>query len=73
MADSLLDVFRTLVRWRRDGDEADDVEGVERGFLPSPLDLSVRVGHGGQDDEAVRELTEIEERARDYEQYGRRD
>lgn len=41
-----------------DTDEAD-----ESGFVPSPLDLSVREAHGGQDITAERELSKIREQA----------
>lgn len=73
MADSIWELYRTLVRWRRAPDGERDDEEASRGFVPSPLDLSVRIGHGGPDDDVVRELSEIEEQARDAEQYGRRD
>ena len=52
----------------RTGAEADDGSR----FVPSPLDRSVRKGHGGGDDEAARELTRVDERARRLEE-GRRD
>jgi hypothetical protein len=47
--------------------ETDEEEGRER-FVPSPLDLSVRVGHGGRDDEVARELSKIGERASEIEE-----
>lgn len=34
-------------------------------FVPSPLDLSVRVSHGGPDDEIERELSRISETAKE--------
>lgn len=43
-------------------DEEDDEESR---FIPSPLDRSVRIGHGGRDDEIERELVQIEKQARD--------
>ena len=49
------------------GREADDEGDGEHRIVPSPLDLSVRVGHGGQDDDIQRELSKIDERARDLE------
>lgn len=49
------------------GRDADDQGDGEHRFVPSPLDLSVRVGHGGQDDDIQRELSKIDERARDLE------
>ncbi|WP_049984865.1 hypothetical protein [Halobellus rufus] len=63
MIRSLWDVFLARIGNADDGDDAD--EG--RRFVPSPLDLSVRVGHGGRDDEVVRELSKIDERARELE------
>lgn len=43
-------------------------EDEESRFVPSPLDWSVRVGHGGGDDEAVRELSRVNERAQTLEE-----
>lgn len=37
-------------------------------FVPSPLDLSVRVAHGGGEDEIERELTNISEQATQLEE-----
>ena len=52
---------------RTAGDAEDDEEERHR-FVPSPLDLSVRVGHGGSDDQVQRELSKIDERARELEE-----
>lgn len=56
-------------RFRRTS--ADDEAGDESRFVPSPLDLSVRVAHGGRDDEVERELSKIEEQARAIEEHER--
>lgn len=71
MAWSLWEVFIALFGDRGDSTEE---EGEDR-FVPSPLDLSVRVGHGGNDDEGVRELSRIQENARTLEegQFGTED
>lgn len=53
---------------RFEQEEADDAEEEDSRFVPSPLDLSVRVGHGGRDDEVGRELSRINERAREIEE-----
>lgn len=58
------DVFLTLFRRDEDLGEEDD----EGRFVPSPLDLSVRVSHGGPDDEIVRELANIDEQAHELEE-----
>ena len=60
MARGLWAVFLSL--FRRSSDASDE-DGDSR-FMPSPLDLSVRVAHGGRDDEVERELSKIEEQAR---------
>ena len=39
-------------------------DGEGRRFVPSPLDLSIRVAHGGPEDDVERELSRIDERAR---------
>jgi hypothetical protein len=46
------------------GDEAD----TEDGFVPSEMDLSVRVGHGGQEDELAREIAKIQKQAEQIEE-----
>ncbi len=46
-----------------DSEEADD----DGGFVPSPLDVSVRWGHGGSASEQVRELSKIQEQANELE------
>jgi hypothetical protein len=63
MSRSLWETFLALfARMGGDG-EADENEDDSSTFVPSPLDLSVRVGHGGSDDEVSRELSRITERA----------
>jgi hypothetical protein len=64
MLRSLWNVFLTLVG---NADEERETDSDSR-FVPSPLDLSVRVGHGGRDDEVVRELSKVSERARELEE-----
>lgn len=63
MALSVWELFAALFRG---GEEADEEE--DRRFVPSPLDLSVRRGHGGKDDEAVRELSKIRRQAEELEE-----
>lgn len=46
----------------------DETVDNESRFIPPPLNLSVRVGHGGQDDEVVRELSKISDRAQKLEE-----
>ncbi|MUV60639.1 hypothetical protein [Halobacterium sp. CBA1126] len=52
------------------GEESGE-EDAEGRFVPSPLDLSVRIGHGGSDSQRVRELAEINRRAEDIEEHRR--
>jgi hypothetical protein len=66
MVRSLWEVFLALV-----GSTEAEAEDDESRFVPSPLDVSVRVGHGGRDDEVVRELSNVSERAQQLD--GRRD
>ncbi|MDG5777429.1 hypothetical protein VB773_21795 [Haloarculaceae archaeon H-GB2-1] len=63
MSLNIWEVFQTLFRW----DEEPSEEADEARFIPSPLDLSVRVAHGGSDDTVVRELSKIDEQARELE------
>lgn len=67
MIHGILELFLTL--FGRDGEGDDGKKGYR--FVPSPLDLSVRVGHGGRDDEAARELSKISEQAREIEEHQR--
>jgi hypothetical protein len=61
MAPSIWEGF--VARLRGGEAEEDDTR-----FVPSPLDLSVRVGHGGQDRVAARELRAVRERAEELEE-----
>ena len=52
------------------GTESDENEGADAGdaFVPSELDLSVRVGHGGREDELAREIANIQKQAEEIEE-----
>lgn len=63
MIQRLWDRFLALFKRDTTKTEADD----NSRFIPSPLDLSVRIGHGGRADEIDRELKQIQDRARDLE------
>lgn len=63
MIHGIWELFLSLLRREEENEEG---EGRSR-FVPSPLDLSIRVGHGGRDDEVQRELSKIDEKARELE------
>jgi len=74
MALSVWEVFLDLLRG---GEKSNEKSGNERGeeeeedkdrFVPSPLDLSVRIGHGGSDSQRVRELAKINKQAEELEE-----
>lgn len=68
MGKSLWEVFASV--FRRTPEE--ETEADDGGFVPSPMDLSVRISHGGPDQDIDRELTRLEEEAEvllDYEEY----
>jgi len=72
MALSVWEVFLALFRG---GEKSNEKSGDERGeekdedrFVPSPLDLSVRIGHGGSDSQQVRELAKISKQAEEIEE-----
>lgn len=65
---SVWEVFLNLFRGGKEPDEEPDEEDEDGRFVPSPLDLSVRVGHGGTDGQRVRELSKINEQARKIEE-----
>lgn len=67
MSLSIWEVFKALFQWDESTDEEPSEEADEGRFVPSPLDLSVRVAHGGSDDTVVRELSKIDEQARELE------
>jgi hypothetical protein len=67
MSRSLWETFLALFA-RTDGNANGNGDGEATAdggstFVPSPLDLSVRVGHGGSDDEVSRELSRLTDRA----------
>jgi hypothetical protein len=64
---SIWEVFQALFRRGESTDGEPSEEADDGRFVPSPLDLSVRVAHGGSDDTVVRELSEIDERAHELE------
>ncbi|WP_353634470.1 hypothetical protein ABSL23_01365 [Halobacterium sp. NMX12-1] len=66
MARSVWEVFLALFGGDEDAEESG--EESEGRFVPSPLDLSVRIGHGGSDGQRVRELSEVSERAEEIEE-----
>lgn len=62
---TLWEVFLSKLRRSTEQEEGDE-EG--EGFVPSPLDLSVRYAHGMPDAEIEREFHRIREQARDLEE-----
>ena len=62
---TLWEVFLSKFERNTEGEEEEDEEGD--GFVPSPLDLSVRYAHGMPDAEIERELHRINEQAREIE------
>lgn len=67
MARSIWEVFLALFGRGKTTDDDPDEEGDAGRFVPSPLDLSVRIGHGGSDGQQARELSKVSERARELE------
>lgn len=67
MVPSVRKVFLAVFRGGEESEDESDAEEDEGGFAPSPLDLSVRIGHGGSDSQRVRELAKISERADEIE------
>lgn len=68
MALSVWEVFLALFRGGEETEAESDEGEDERRFVPSPLDLSVRIGHGGSEDEQVRELVDVSEQAHKIEE-----
>lgn len=65
---SIWETFLALFGSSEGTDEESSEEEDEGRFIPSPLDLSVRMGHGGSESERVRELSKISERAQELEE-----
>lgn len=59
MVRSLWESLRSIVT------RSSESDSEARRFLPSPLDRSVRAAHGGSDEEAARELEQLDEQARE--------
>jgi len=70
MALSVWEVFLSLFRGGEESKEKSGEESEGR-FVPSPLDLSVRIGHGGSDSQRVRELAKINKQAEEIEEQRR--
>lgn len=68
MALNVWEVFLAMFGRGEETEKDPGDEGDEGRFVPSPLDLSVRIGHGGSDDERVRELARIRDRAEEIEE-----
>lgn len=68
MALSVWEVFLALFRGGEETEEESGEEEDEGRFVPSLLDLSVRIGHGGSDSQRVRELAKISEQAQEIEE-----
>lgn len=68
MALNVWEVFLAHFGTNEETDEESGEEASRGRFVPSPLDLSVRVGHGSSAGERVRELSKIRERARELEE-----
>jgi hypothetical protein len=67
MARSVWAVFLAVFGGDPESDEDAEAGDDEGRFVPAPLDLSIRIGHGGSESERVRALAEIDERAREIE------
>jgi len=73
MALTVWETFLSLFREAEetDGESDEEEEKNTEQFVPSPLDLSVRSGHGGSDTQKVRELSRISEQAEELEEQRR--
>ena len=63
---TLWEVF--LSKFKRNTEEEEEEDEESEGFVPSPLDLSVRYAHGMPDAEIEREFHKIHEQAREIEE-----
>ncbi|WP_232700548.1 hypothetical protein [Halobacterium wangiae] len=70
---SVWEVFLALFGRGEDPEDEGGEEDDEGRFVPSPLDLSVRIGHGGSDSQRVRELAKLSEQAGEIEEEQRGD
>lgn len=67
MSLSVWEVFLALFRGGKETEEELE-EGDGGRFVPSPLDLSVRLGHGGSERERIRALSGIHDQAQQIEE-----
>lgn len=68
MSLSVWEVFLALFGGGDGSKEEAGDEGSQGRFVPSPLDLSVRISHGGSDSQRVRELAKISKQAEEIEE-----
>lgn len=73
MALSIWELFLATLGVEDEPAEVSEEAGDQGGFVPSPLDLSVRWAHGGSESEQVRELFNIQEGANELEEERRHD
>lgn len=66
MARSVWELFVGLFSSSDEADDGEEDDGSR--LIPSPLDLSVRIAHGGSDDEQARALSDVQEQAEQLEQ-----
>ena len=68
MALSVWEVFLALASGGEESEDESSENGNEGRFVPFPLDLSIRIGHGGSDSQRVRELAKISKQAEEIEE-----
>jgi hypothetical protein len=67
MALSISDIREILFGSGTESDDHEDGD-ADKAFVPSEMDLSVRVGHGGQEDDLAREIAHIQRQAEQIEE-----
>jgi hypothetical protein len=67
MARSVWEAFLAIFDASDDADVEPSADDDDSRFVPSPLDLSVRIAHGSSDGEQARALADINEQAAELE------
>lgn len=71
MAQTIWELFLSKFTISEEDAENDDEDESSGRFVPSPMDLSVRIAHGGTDADLQREINKINEQAEKIEESNR--
>jgi hypothetical protein len=68
MGPNIWELFLSKFALSEEASDSDDDEESGSRFVPSPMDLSVRIAHGGSDADLQREINTINQQAKQIEE-----